>query len=1015
MTPPLLVLDVSSDGIFGKCLFDPGSNISAISLKMLKKTKNIYIPLEKVFNTMSGEDRLIGITIINLKILDITKRVVIYVLNSNFCKFDYILGLDLIPSFNLSLNDSLTILQNVNVKPKPASITLSTISTNSSKNFQINWNESIPVELFETKVSHLDSEKRSIIKNFIEKHSSLFAKDAFDIGSVKNYKAHISLSSDSYVSKKPYRCTFDDQTEIERQVAELLRHNIIRESSSPFASPVTMQYKKTGLGNIKEKTRMCVDYRALNKLVIPENHPFPLIEDIITKTRGCSWFSAIDINSAFWSIPICAEDRLKTGFITQNGMYEWCYLPYGLKTAPATFQRVLSSIIRRHHLSSFCINYLDDILIFSKSFEEHMSHLEALFNTIKEEGFRLKFVKCNFASKSIQYLGHVLGPDSVEPLQDNLAAINDFPTPKSRKNIRQFLGKINFYRKFIPQSATLLEPFHNLLRKDVPFHWSSDCQESFSKVKHLLTSSPILTIFDRTKPIFIYTDASGVGIGAVLKQKQADGLEKPVAYFSRKLSEAQQKKKAIYIESLAIREAIRYWRFWLIGRKFTVITDHKPLEHLNIKARTDEELGDLANELLQFDFEILYRPGSFNSEADCLSRNPVLNTIPDDFHEPIIPSLNFLTLDEIRNSQKSIIRLDSDIVKSNVIFRNIKGKKCIVIDKSFGEHLTKLVHHRFGHIGPKHIMLIIRKYFYFNNMTAIVRKLCSSCSTCICNKTRRPKRSGKLGFLGPASSPYEIMSLDTIGGFGGNRSPKRYLHLLVDHFSRYAFILCTKGQSAREMIQLVNSVQRRHPIGTLLTDQYGGLSSDEFQSYCSNSGICHVFIAVDSAFSNGLNERVNQTLVNRIRCMKNDKSAPSNRAWSSIASECVSQYNDSPHSVTTFPPSYLLNGCSKNIVPDILIDPPNLDIDRKLALHNTIRSHNYNKSRYDKNKSDVLFSVGDSVYADNGNKLNRDKLDKVRVGPFLITRKLCETVFEVDIGYGAFSKRLYHVSKLLKV
>ncbi|CAA9999208.1 unnamed protein product, partial [Nesidiocoris tenuis] len=404
---------------------------------------------------------------------------------------------------------------------------------------------------------------------------------------------------------------------------------MITESKSPFASPVTMQFKKDGLSSTKTKTRMCVDYRELNKLIIPETQPFPLIDEILVKTRGCSWFSALDINSAFWSIPIRAQERHKSAFITQRGHYEWRSMPFGIKVAPAVFQNAISGIIKRNGLSEFTANYLDDLLIFSRTFDEHLVHIQRLITAVFEDGFRFNFKKCTFAASSIQYLGHILGPDTVQPLQDNLIAIKSFPTPSSRKNIRQFLGKVNFYRKFIPDSVSILEPFHNLLRKNIPFSWSNECQRSFDKIKDLLTSVPVLAIFDRTKPIFVYTDASGVGIGAVLKQTQSDGSEKPVAYFSKKLSDAQKRKKAIYIEGIAVREAIRYWRYWLIGRHFTVVTDHKPLEGLNLKARTDEELGDLANELLQFDFEILYRPGTSNHEADCLSRNPVLKPQSD--------------------------------------------------------------------------------------------------------------------------------------------------------------------------------------------------------------------------------------------------------------------------------------------------------------------------------------------------------------------------------------------------
>jgi len=359
-----------------------------------------------------------------------------------------------------------------------------------------------------------------------------------------------------------------------------------------------------------------------------------------------------------------------------------------------------------------------------------------------------------------------------------------------------------------------------LLRKNVPFKWSPECQESFDKVRHLLSSEPILAIFDRAKPIVIYSDASGLGIGAVLKQVQADGTERPVAYFSKKLSEAQRKKRAIYIESLAIREAVRYWRFWLIGRPFTVITDHKPLQNLNLKAQTDEELGDLAHELLQLDFQILYRPGSSNSEADYLSRNPVLN--PSSGSEKhIFPSFNFLSLDDIRKLQANVTRSSTVFESHGILYKKIRNHNRIILDKSTGKSIVEKIHKLFGHIGTKHVLAIISKQFYFPKMYNIVKHVCLSCIVCIKNKIRRTRRSGKLGFFGPATSPYEIMSIDTIGGFGNNHSSNSYLHLLVDHFSRYAFILCSKGQSAREMISLVDSVHRCHPIGTLMTDQYG--------------------------------------------------------------------------------------------------------------------------------------------------------------------------------------------------
>lgn len=995
--------------VIGKGLYDPGANASTISLCALKKHKDYkFIPVQSTYNTTSGSGTLLGITMLDITIMNISRRVMLHVLDSPTFSFDFIIALDLIPFFRLALDENLVLTQR-NIDKVPYS------SHGTFINHNVIWNDYFSLDLFNSKMNHLDSNHKNVISSLIRKNHFAFARHKFDVGNVTDYECSINLASNNYIAKKPYRCCFEDQEEIEKQCSELLKHNMIAISSSPYASPVTMQFKKDGLDAKKVKTRMCVDYRDLNKQIIPECQPFPLIDEILIKARGCSWFSALDINAAFHSIPIRKGDRYKSAFITQHGHYEWRCMPFGLKVSPAVFQRILSSILKKHNLSQFAINYLDDILIFSRSFEEHINHLQLVISAIYAEGFRLNFKKCSFAKPSIQYLGHILGPNTVQPLHDNLTAISNFPTPKSRKNIRQFLGKVNFYRKFIPKSASLLEPFHNLLRKNIPFSWSPACQAAFEKVKNLLTSAPILAIFDRTRPILIYTDASGVGVGAVLKQIQDDGMQKPVAFFSKKLSDAQKKKKAIYIESLAVREAIRYWRYWLIGRRFTVYTDHKPLQHMNLKARPDEELGDLANELLQFDFEILYKPGSSNSEADCLSRNPVLESSDSNFTEPILPTFYFLSHNDILSMQRNVEKVESDVIENGIIYRKVRNRTRILLDSDTGKTLIKNIHDKYGHIGTKHIILLLTQYFIFPNMYRLIKEFCASCTVCLQNKSRRPTHSARLGILGPATKPFQIMSLDTVGGFRNCNSSSSYLHILIDHFTRYVFILCSTGQTAKILISLVHFVHKNNPIETLLTDQYGGLSSNEFSKYCSDSNITHVFTAVDSAFSNGLNERLGQTLVNRIRCAKNDPSTPPNQSWTKIAHDCVKQYNNSPHSVTSFSPSYLLHGNNTSVLPDSLSSSADIIRDRKIAFDKSNKYHLYNKRIYDSHNKDVTFQVGDFVFVDNGNKLNRDKLDKLRIGPFEITRKLSNNVFQLKVHNGYLGKKLYHASKLLPV
>jgi len=490
---------------------------------------------------------------------------------------------------------------------------------------------------------------------------------------VREYEARIDLSVDKYCSKRPYRCSVEDKNEIEEQISKLLEKKLIEVSYSPFAAPVTLAFKKED----KRRSRLCIDFRDFNKIVVPQAQPFPLIDDLVIKTRNCNYFSTLDINSAFWSIPLRVEDRKKTAFVTQEGHFKWTCLPFGLKTSPAIFQRVLSTILRKYKLTEFAVNYIDDILIFSKNFYDHISHLTQLLKAIQTEGFRLKFTKCTFATDSVKYLGHIIQNNSIRPVKDNLVSINNFPVPKTQKNIRQLLGKINFYHEYIPNSAIILDPLHNLLKKNQKFIWSIECQKAFENIKKLLCSQPVLEIFDKELPIKIYTDASLEGVGAILKQTQLNGKEKPVAYFSKKLNAAQKKKKAIYLECLAIKEAVRYWQYWLIGKSFIVYSDHKPLENMNIKSRTDEELGDFTYYLSQYDFQIKYAPGKDNLEADCLSRNPVLET--NENKEEQLKIVNLIKLDDILTDQKNNEEVRNKknklIKKNNVYFKKCKKRK----------------------------------------------------------------------------------------------------------------------------------------------------------------------------------------------------------------------------------------------------------------------------------------------------------------------------------------------------
>lgn len=390
-------------------IYDSGANISMMSYRFLKKIKRNEKSSRSTFRTINGIMYVDGTIEITLKIFEIEKKINIFVTKNINFKYDLLIGLDVISKFGLRQNEKLQIDQKFSEKQK-----------DEKKNEIIN--------LLEYQY-HKDKYINNKLHNILSSKNIFATRNKYDVGLVKGYEALIRLTENCYVAKRPYRCSIPDQNEIDDQIKNLLKANLIETSSSPFAAPVTLAYKREE----RKKSRLCIDFRELNKIVVPEPQPFLLIEDIFAKTSGCSWFSTLDINSAFWSIPLHEKDRYKTAFETQNGHYQWRCLPFGLKTSLAIFQRILSNILFKKNLHHFCSVYIDDIIIFSGSLKEHIQHLESVLVAISDEGFRFKFEKCQFAQKSIKYLGHILEENSVRPLRDNLIAIRNFPVPQNKK------------------------------------------------------------------------------------------------------------------------------------------------------------------------------------------------------------------------------------------------------------------------------------------------------------------------------------------------------------------------------------------------------------------------------------------------------------------------------------------------------------------------------------------------------------------------------------------------------
>ncbi|KAJ9520558.1 hypothetical protein QJQ45_007406 [Haematococcus lacustris] len=419
-------------------------------------------------------------------------------------------------------------------------------------------------------------------------------------------------------TRPTYNMSTSELAELKAQITEMQEKGFIRPSTSPYAAGVLFVRKKDGT------FRMCVDYRPLNRITIKNKYPLPRVENMLDRLHGATVFSKIDLRQGYHQIRIAPEDIPKTAFSTRYGHFEFTVLPFGLCNAPATFQRLMNDIFRQE-LDDHVIVYLDDILIFSRTHEEHARHLDRVLSLLRQHKLYAKLSKCEFGRSQTQFLGHIITSTGIACDPNKVVAINSWPVPTTVHEVRSFLGLANYYRRFVNNFSTIAEPLTALTQADGhdkqgKVTWTSAQQSAFDALKHALTSAPILIAPDPTQPYTLRCDASGIGIGAVLSQGTGPA-EHVVAYHSRKLLPAERNYPTHEQELLSLVEALKVWRHYLLGAHFTLLTDNWANKHLQTQPRLDSKRQARWMEVLQeYNCHIDHIPGKHNVVADALSR-----------------------------------------------------------------------------------------------------------------------------------------------------------------------------------------------------------------------------------------------------------------------------------------------------------------------------------------------------------------------------------------------------------
>ena len=474
--------------------------------------------------------------------------------------------------------------------------------------------------LYERSCGDLNSTEKQQLFDLCEKHKSTFASSPTDLGRTSIVQHTINTGDAAPIKQRPRRPPRAFIDEEEKIIENQLKAGIIRESSSPWSSPLVYVKKRDGT------TRPCVDYRKLNEVTTKDAYPLPRIEDCLDCLGNAKIFSTLDLQSGYWQIDIKEEDRSKTAFSTRSGHYEYVTMPFGLCNAPSTFERAMELIMKGLQWRTLIL-YLDDIIIMSTTFEEHIERLDEVLNRLGQAGLKLKPSKCHMFQSEVAYLGHVVSASGVKPDPEKVERVQSWPTPSSVTEVRSFLGLCSYYRRFIRGFSTIAAPLNKLLEKSTKFEWTENCQIAFDNLKCVLVSDHVMAYPDDHGLFILDTDASATGIGAVLSQVQWDDItqrevERPVVFASRTLTRTQRRYCTTRRELLAVVSFVRHFRHYLLGRKFLLRTDHSSLRWIMSFREPTDQMARWIEILSEYDFVIEHREGRKHGNADAMSRLP---------------------------------------------------------------------------------------------------------------------------------------------------------------------------------------------------------------------------------------------------------------------------------------------------------------------------------------------------------------------------------------------------------
>ena len=820
------------------------------------------------------------------------------------------------------------------------------------------------------------------VKDLVNEYKDLFVKSDAHLKQTHLVEHQVDTGNNRPISQPPYRTNLRNKLKVQEIIQSHLDKNFITPSKSPWASPIVLVNKRDG------SVRFCIDYRKLNAATVRDVYPLPRIDDCLASLQGRLFFSTFDLCSGYNQIRMHGPDQCKSAFITDSGLYEWLVMPFGMSNSPATFQRLMDAVFAGLKWRNLLV-YIDDIIVFSSNFDEHLLDLKEVFERMKKANLTFKASKCHILKAEVSYLGHIISKDGIRPDPDKIKAISAIPAPTNVELLRTFLGISGYYRKFVPNYSDICKPLYELTKSQTDFIWTQRHQQAFEQIKSILTSYPILAHPNYDYPFVIQTDASEHGLGAVLTQ-YIDGQEYVIMYISRVLQPCEKKWSIREKEALAILWAIQSFRSYVIGLRFKVETDHESLQWL-LKATKPAWLVRWALELAEYDFEIVYRRGKANANADALSRmqyDDQLNSITTEFTKNYkLDTKEFLQAQREEPNMQDLIRdceenrnvsscTQYELYEGLLYKRKNDGNTLLLVPTTMIMKVLQSFHDNkvMAHLHSTRMYPLLCTRFFWPSMHADTVRFVKACVTCNKIKTTQQKQNGLLMPI-VSTGPFEIMCVDIIGPIHTSEHGFKYILNCIDHYSSWAeaapLRTLTAEETSRAFFDLI--VGHHGCPKKVLSDKGTQFTSAIFKGMCDELGIEYLNSSSYHQQANGKIERFNRFVIQSLATItKKDQSN-----WPNMLQRCLFIYRISMNRTLDDTPFHLIYGRDAVLPQDLcfksrpkpadFIDPPEYvaklakelaESYQKLNIHKTEYQKQY-KEYYDRSHKEIVFGIGD--------------------------------------------------------